>query len=153
MSSASLCACWMSRTQQAKDDRQLSAGCVGDTEGKFQPKWRIVRLPSSWHPIKGDRLLDLWLSFPILDSWHTLDPLALLGFHCAYHLQRESCRSSHWTQGQEEGAGRGRRDASTRKGQGEEKKGKESRPFGRDVAKLAHFVFAVGPSVGLNFGV
>lgn len=153
MSLASFCACWMPRTQQAKDYRWLSAGCVGDIEGKFQPKWRIVRLPSSWRPIKGDRLLDLWLSFPILDSRHTHDPLALLGFHCACHLQRESCRSSYCTQGQEEGAGRGRRDASTRKGQEKEKKGKESRPFGRDVAKLARFVFAVGPSVGLDFGV
>ena len=47
------------KDQQTKDYRWLSAGCVGDIEGKFQPKWHIVRLPSSWHPIKGDRLLDL----------------------------------------------------------------------------------------------
>lgn len=71
MSSASLRACWMPRTQQAKDYRWLGAGCVGDTEGKFQPKWHIVRLPSSWHPIKGDRHLDMIVfSYPGLPA-HT----------------------------------------------------------------------------------
>lgn len=94
-------------SDQQENAGLLNAGCVGGIQGKFYPKWGIVQLPSSWHPMKGVWHLTFLASFPTLDARHELDPLVLVGPHYAQGLQKEPHWSSHCDQGQ--GGGNGMR--------------------------------------------